>query len=58
MHISNYLTATAWLKLSAKYCCTNFVAEYIKQLQIHFFDNMIITLDVVQVVPRHTQGFL
>lgn len=46
------------LELSDNYCCINFVAEYIKQLQIHFLDNMIITIDVVQVLPLHTQGFI
>lgn len=45
------------LKLSDNDCCINFAAEYIKQLQIHFLDN-IITLDVVQVLPRHRYGFI
>ena len=42
------------LKLSDNYHCINFVAEYIKQPQVHFLENMIIILDVLQVLPLHT----
>ena len=43
---------TSLLKLSDNYHCINFVAEYIKQLQDHFLENIII-LDVLQVLPLH-----
>ena len=42
------------LKLSDNYHCINFVAEYIKQPQVLFLENMIIILDVLQVLPLHT----
>ena len=44
---------TSLLKLSDNYHCINFVAEYIKQQQVHFLENMIIILDILQVLPLH-----
>lgn len=35
-------------KLPDNFCCMNFAAEYIKQLQIHFLTHITITLNAGQ----------